>query len=291
MMQTRTLGGVGLVALLLSACSDTGQARARVPLYLAGTDIEEAQGAGDVAITLERAALAFGPLYLCAGHQAGQYCERARLEWLESAVVDLLDPEPYHAGELVGVTGAVRSYMFDLGFASLLTLGQPLAMPATEDLGGVSLRVEGIARTESVDLPFTVALVVAQEVATELGVPVVRKQTTEVFAHEVGEDEPGLVIRFDPSSWLSGVDFSGFVEDAECAAAGTAVVCAQTVEQRCAPDGSVAQSRDCAETGEVCLRGQGCAERLWIEHGTPGASGIVSTVVAGTRPSFDFRGP
>ncbi|MGB0680553.1 MAG: hypothetical protein ACPGUV_12905, partial [Polyangiales bacterium] len=67
-----------LVALCVfgASCIDTGQNRARVPLFVAGSDSSEAVLAkGGVPITIDRADLAFGPLYLCAGVSAGDLCD------------------------------------------------------------------------------------------------------------------------------------------------------------------------------------------------------------------------
>ena len=80
---------------------------------------------GDVSVTIDRADLAFGPLYLCAGATAGDLCDTARFEWLDSAVVDTTLSDPVKVGELSGVTGTVRSWMYDLGLSSQLTREAP----------------------------------------------------------------------------------------------------------------------------------------------------------------------
>lgn len=208
----RTLAGIALA--LLVGCADTGRDEVRVPLYLAGTDVSEPfTSDGGVEIMLTRADLAFGPLYLCAGFQAGELCDTARLEWLDAAVVNAADAEPRLSGELTGASGFVLSYMYDLGLPSLLTRESPLVMPAAEELGGVSLRIEGIADVAGTKLPFGAGVPIRQALETELGVPVVRKGEKERFEHEVNAGEQGLLVRFDPRPWIRNVDFSGLAGD------------------------------------------------------------------------------
>lgn len=195
---------------ILSGCADTGRDEVRVPLYLGGTDVSAPfTAAGGVEIALARADLAFGPLYLCAGYQAGALCDTARLEWLDAAVVNAMDPEPRVAGELTGASGLVLSYMYDLGFASLLTRETPLALPAAETLGSVSLRIEGTAEVAGTKVPFAAGVPIRQELETEIGVPVVRKSDNERFERDVRPGDPGLFVRFDPRPWIRSVDFRG----------------------------------------------------------------------------------
>jgi hypothetical protein len=210
--------GLLLIALALSSgCTDTEQDRVSVPLYVAGVDVSEPfMAVGDVAVTLERAELAFGPLYLCAGATAGDLCDTARLEWLDAVVVDTTSPIPVRAGELAGVTGPVRSWMYDLGISSQLTRSEPFVLDAARQLGDVSFRVEGWAHVRGARVPFSAAVPVQQTATTELGVPVVRKSTSESFAREVTADDLGLVVRFDPGSWIRSIDFRSYVEDEAC---------------------------------------------------------------------------
>jgi hypothetical protein len=209
-----------LSVLVLAAvgCNDTGQRRVRFDLSLAGTDpgaIVLASGATE--LRLERAQLAFGPLYLCAGRQAGETCETARAEWLGSAVIDLLDPEPARAGELQAVTGEVDSYMYDLGLSSVLTHAEPLTLAAAEQLGGASLWLEGQAQVEAGPTRFTLHLPIAQSGETELGVPVVRSSAGDRFQHEIDEDVQSLELRFDVRPLLAGCDFeAACAERSEC---------------------------------------------------------------------------
>ena len=204
---------LGLVCLALGACADTGGSDVAFPLYLSGRDVTQPFDAtGNVPVVLDRADLAFGPLYLCAGSRAGQSCETARLEWLGSAVVVGTSPEPQFAGELGGVSGPVRSFMYELGITSLLTTTEPLVLPAAEELGGVSLVVEGSADVDGAAFAFRADVRVAQGLTTEIGVPVVLGSSGDVFGHEVTESERGLLIEFDPRAWVRGVDFRALAE-------------------------------------------------------------------------------
>jgi hypothetical protein len=207
------------LALALGACVDTGQTRVAVPLYLAGSELSSPlTAAGGIALEIEQAELAFGPLYLCAGNTAGELCDTARLEWLGSSVIDLTRETPELAGELNGVTGTVRSFMYDLGISAQLTRDQPYVLDAARMLDGASFRVSGTAERDGRRIAFSAQLPIQQTDGTEPGVPVIRKSVNERFAHEVGPDEPGVLLRFD-ASWLSSLNLRSYFDDEACAAA------------------------------------------------------------------------
>lgn len=289
----RRVASLGLCVLALAlACVDVGPAEIEVPLSLAGTQIEGAIAGQDGAeIELDRAELAFGPIYLCAGTQAGELCETARLEWLDAIAFDVLDSNPVEAGTLRGREGTVRSWMFDLGLVSLLTQEDPLILPAAEQLGDASLRLEGRASVDGVVIPFSVALAVQPEEGTELGVPVIRKSGSESFDHEVEAGEAGLLIRFDAGPWVTEIDFAGLLEDGVCAPAGAERVCAGQVEQRCDVDGNLIESRDCAALEQVCVRALGCVAEIEFAADSQGYRAVRNQVVAGPRPAFEWGTP
>jgi hypothetical protein len=280
---------LALLVLGVLGCVDVGAGQVSVPLHVAGTAIAEPIVGHDGAlIDLDRAELAFGPIYLCAGAQAGSLCETARLEWLDAVVVDVLDPAAVEAGELRGVEGTVRSWMFDLGLVSLLTQNQPLIMAAAAELGGVSLRLEGRARLGELELPFAMAVIVAQDEQTEAGVPVIRKSTSDAFNHDVRAGEPGLLVRFDAGPWVTQIDFGSLLEDRECAPAGPAVVCAGQLEHGCDDQGQVVATRDCAEFGQVCVRERGCVDHIEFSTDSQGYRAVRNQVAAGPRPRFEW---
>lgn len=207
-------------ATLLSglACSSSPQDFVELPLVVRGTNVQEVEAGDDVALSLTRADVAFGPLYVCAGAQAGDHCDTARLEWRESAVVDTLNEDATEIGMLAGVTGEVRSWMFDYGITSLLTQSEPQILHAARELGDVSLVVEGVATLSGTEVPFVIETVVQQTNETERGVPVVRKSTSDVFGGEVTENTASLEVVFDPAAWLVALrrtDFEALALDCE----------------------------------------------------------------------------
>lgn len=222
-----------LFACALAGCGDVGQSQAEVPVYVSGTELASPIAAvGEVMLAIDRAELAFGPLYLCAGAQAGELCDAARLEWLGSVRIDLKDHEPRRAGTLSGTTGRVRSWMYDLGISSQLTHSDPFILDAARELGGASLVVEGRASQGGSEVPFVVGVIVQQGADVERGVPVVRKGTGDAFNHDVTGSEPGLWVRFDASAWLSKLDLRAELADSACVALGD---CSEPL--RLAPDG------------------------------------------------------
>lgn len=279
---------LALITVVAAGCAETGQDRTSVPLFVAGTNVTEpVVAAFDVPVTIDRADLAFGPLYLCAGATAGDLCDTARLEWLETVVVDTTLDEPARAGELSGVTGTVRSWMYDLGISSQLTRTEPFILDAASQLGGASLVLEGRAVVDGIEVPFTASVRIQQTDDTELGVPVVRKSTSESFFRDVGSDESALLLRFDPSAWVRGIDFRPYVSHASCTSGGPTLACDGALERTC--DGETELStRDCTALGNVCIAGTGCRERLSIDAESEAYRSLRNALVSGGRPSFNW---
>jgi hypothetical protein len=244
---------VCLLAAWLCACGESAQQRAEVPLLLAGTEAASFETNLAVPVTLTRAELAFGPLYLCSGAQAGELCETARLEWRDSAVVDCLDSRSTEVGALVGVTGPVRSFMYDLGFSSVLTRDEPLELDAARELGGVSLRVEGRFTRNGEEHEFRAGVAVRQGAEVERGIPVVRKSLDDEFEHDVNGDESALLVRFDARPWVTAVDFEALFAE----------LC---------PDPS-----------------DGCPDPLVLDETTESYRAFAFAVGAGERPEFDWE--
>lgn len=196
-------------------CVDTQQDRVVVPLRAAGSDVparfETSRG---VSVALDRADLAFGPFYLCASTEAGEACDTARAEWLGSAVIDTLDPAPFDVGELSAVNGPYRSFMYDLGIVSLLTRNDAVVFDAAEQLGDVSVVLEGRVDLGSGDVPFSIALPIARTADNEQGVPVVRVRAEPSMHHEITPADTALQVRFDPRPWVTSIDFTSLCADA-----------------------------------------------------------------------------
>jgi len=210
---------IAIVCCLLStACVDTGATRTDIALSVAGTEVDAPFIVDtDWQVSLDSADLAFGPLWLCAGTQAGELCDTARAEWLDSVVIDALDPATKSAGMLDGLTGRVHSWMFDLGIVSLLTQQQPVQLDAASALGGNSVRLSGTATRGTDVIAFDVELRVQQEEDTEQGVAVVRSASAAAFDHELTGSGEALTVRFDPRPWLDAVDFDQFCDATGCA--------------------------------------------------------------------------
>lgn len=206
-----------ICSCMLSSCLDTGLDDVRIPLRLAGTTLDAPFPVrGGWQVELERAELAFGPLTLCAGARPGGFCDTARAEWLDSAVVDVLSTEPSHVGELRGSGGTVRSSMYDLGIVSLLTEGQPLVLPAAEALGGNSVRLAGRAARDGAAIRFTAQVRIGETDGMASGFPAIRLASTPDQVRELGEPGLALSVRFDARPWLENVDFDGLLASDEC---------------------------------------------------------------------------
>ena len=241
----------------------------------------------DIPVQIDRADLAFGPLYLCAGANAGDLCDTARVEWLGTSIIDTTNAEPTQVGELVGVTGMVRSWMYDLGISSQLTRKDPYVLDAARELGSVSLVLEGRADVDGLVIPFTASVPIQQTVDTELGVPVVRKSTSDEFLHDILPNESGLLVRFDPAVWVRGIDFGVYVASEPCTENGPSTLCDREYELSCDSDIELSR-RDCSALGQVCLPDQGCSERLRIEDNNSAYRSIRNALTSGQRPTFNW---
>ncbi len=278
---------VALTLALVAGCIDTGAEPVAIPLSLAGT----AAGApvparGGVPVTLERADLAFGPLTLCAGFQAGDGCDSALAEWTDGAVIDVLDPTPMGVGELTGISGSARSYMYDLAYVSLLTTTDPLPLPAADSLGGASYVLEGTAEVDGVALPFAASAVLAQDASVERGIPIVRSGASDEFALELDSATAPLTLRFDASAWVADIDFSTLVQTESCAV-GVDRVCDGQRALRCGAAGAVLEETDCAAAGQVCQPNVGCVDRIELAAGSQALSAIRAALLSRARPSFE----
>jgi hypothetical protein len=205
------------LSLSQSACIDTGADTVSIPLWVAGTSSDAPfAGRNDWLIELQSAELAFGPLVLCAGATAGELCEPAHAEWLDSVVVDVLDERPKRAGEVIGFGGRVRSWMFDLGIVGLLTQDEPVQLEAARTLAGNSVRLVGTASKGEWTLTFDAAFPIQQDETTQRGVPVVQKSTTQRFSFDLSTTGAALRVRFDARPWLASVDFDSAVAALSC---------------------------------------------------------------------------
>ena len=272
-------------------CSSTGQDAVSLPLFVMGTNSSEPiMTRSNTEILLDRADLAFGPLYLCSGVNAGDLCDVARLEWLDSVIVNTLDTKRQAVGNLNGVTGQVLSWMYDLGISSQLTRNDPFILTAAEELGGYSLIIEGRAVMDEIEIPFTASIRLQQTDDTELGVPIIRKSLSDQFNKDVTLNDKDLTIQFNPADWISGLNFSPYVTRKECSVEGPEIICNGTQEFSC--DGEqVNTQRDCSDMGQICLPKQGCADRLVIEPDSEPYRALRNANFSGVRPKFIWNSP
>lgn len=248
---------------LVTACTADAQKQVSIPLIATSSGLQAPiQASGGVTLQINKAQLAFGPLYLCAGYNAGDHCDLARLEWLDSIVLDLQRPNTVTLGQLDGVDGTVRSWMYDMGISSQLTDKNPVMLKAAKTLNGNSVVIEGTATHNNRSLPFVANIVVSQYEKTEFGIPVVRKRIDERFEHRVTGDEGALQLSFDPRLWLEGLDLSPYFADQSCAPDAPSILCQGSVQLQCSQDGQEMGRKDCAAQGMVCQSKRGCVSAI-----------------------------
>lgn len=193
-----SLRSATLLLLCVAACGATGEPAFQAPLRARGAASEVTVGAWTV--TLERADVGLGPLYLCATAAASsELCATAAAEFAAVAAVDLTDPEPQPLGELDVLPGQVRSAMLDYGVTWLKTQAKPGAQEGAP--GGRAARFAGMAVSGDMSFEFTADLDV---------VPVLRgSRTVEGLRIGPFDLEPGgaLDVTIDAAAWWAGVDF------------------------------------------------------------------------------------
>ena len=309
--------------LSVTSCIDTGADQLRIPLYVSGIALENfgtltqqpmSEDADVPAIELDsgqyllidQAKLAFGSLYLCAGTSAGDLCDTARAEWLDSVVIDLLDEQIMSAGELIGHSGIVRSWMFDLGLSSLLTHRTPYELEAAQELNGASLVLNGRVRnkmnqdetntTDGIEeFPFSISVKIQQSEDTELGVPVIRKSNSESFEHDLTKGDSSLLIRFPLASWLRNLKFSSYFRTIDQACEGGnpdqvqtdyKLSCLGTIEQTCNLNTGEVETRDCSNFSQHCLPNYGCVDELKITSDSEQYRTVRNAILIEGRPDF-----
>lgn len=212
----RQLSLLVLGLALSSSCVDTGTVVTDVELRLRGTRTEAFQGRDGWTVELTAARLAFGPLSLCPGNSAGAFCNTARGEWLDSAVVDALDEMSHGVGDLVATSGPVHSWMYDYGLVSLLTRPDLYVTDAARELGNHSVDIVGCAQRQQQRVCFQIRTDVSQSDDTEKGVPVVRVNDVDEIDNLASAER--LTLTFDAREWVGGIDFQRMAADSACEA-------------------------------------------------------------------------
>lgn len=188
------------VLSMTPGCVESGRTRVSIPVHGAGVGARTFVS-GDYMVTLDDARIAWGPAYFCTTPFADvDLCPTALAEVRSAATIDVLDDTPQLIGELRGISGTMRSAMFDYGITWLL--------PATEaapDVGAVdgahSVHLAGSASRAGVITRFVIdvdMLPSSSGVSAAHGVPAV---------HVLSERPDALVVRFDPSAILAAADF------------------------------------------------------------------------------------
>jgi len=222
-----------------TGCVDTGVEPVELPVLAAGVSAEPFEARDRWVVTLERADLAFGPLYLCTAANAGDLCETAQAEMLDGVVLDLLDPEPHEVGRLVGLGGVVRSVMHDYGVTWELTGMAPESHVDDASMQGRSFVVEGVAERGEERVRFQGAIAVTPIRAGSL---VVRRTLSAGEVTDL-EGAQALTLSVDPRAWLGGVRFEELGADGnieEGSQAWRAIVAGMTAQSR----PGIAWSRD-----------------------------------------------
>lgn len=186
-------------------CADTGGGQVAFDLQAEGATANEFE-VGAWTLRLSEARLVFGPLWLCAAQGEQASCETARAEFLDAAVVDLLDPQTQALGTMTGSEGFVGTYWFDYGVVSLLGQDEPLVLPAAAQTGG-SVFIAGVAQSADAQVAFEATVTLSQSAnGVENGVPVVRRASEEI-RHVLDANTRSLLLRFDAAQIVQGIDF------------------------------------------------------------------------------------
>ncbi|MET0286464.1 MAG: hypothetical protein ABW352_18425 [Polyangiales bacterium] len=184
--------------LLLVACGDTGQEHVDLPLTASGTAPRTVMS-GMATVTLTRADVAFGPLYVCASESGrAELCSVAAGEFLGTVAVRALDPAPQPLGELNATTNTIRSGLFDYGISWLLTETQSRPNPGA--IEGHSAILEGTLTRGAQSARFRVTLDAEPRMAGDLAV------NGQVTRFALDGPDHALNIGFDPHYWVDNLD-------------------------------------------------------------------------------------
>jgi hypothetical protein len=197
----RRLAIFAVLLASLSGCVDRGRIRVSIPVHGAGTGTRTFD-VGDANIVLDDARIAWGPAYFCTTPFADvDLCPTALAEVRSAATVDALDATPQMIGELDGITGTVRSAMFDYGITWLLPAAAAQVDPGAVD-GSHSAHFAGSATRSGVTRRFVIDVDMiprSSGVSAAHGVPTM---------HVIASSSEALVVRFDPTAIFAGADFA-----------------------------------------------------------------------------------
>lgn len=189
-----------VLALLLLGCGQTQQRFVSFPVHAAGTGESTFTSDEGWSVTIERADLGFGPLYLCATTFADiDVCPQAEAEMLVSGTVDATDDSPQMIGDARAITATVRSAMYDHGRSWAIAAADPAPNPGAPSGHSAVFVVRATRGPETL------------EVRAEVDIDPRNAAEPAVFGARTGEHaitgEEALVVRFDPAAWWRRVSF------------------------------------------------------------------------------------
>ena len=197
---------VALAVFSLCGCEDAGRARIEVLLEGAGTGDVTLSG-GEAALTLTRADVSFGPIYFCASEgAAAELCGAALLEHTETETLEALSSAPESLGKLRGITGSVRSALYDYGISWLATSQSP--EPNAGSAQRHSAVLEGVIESAGQRVEFL----------AEIDVPPRSRGTLAMNGqparHELTEHTKRLRVVANPVRWFERVDLDALLASA-----------------------------------------------------------------------------
>ncbi len=201
-----------LFIVLLAGCGDTGQGSIEHPAVAIGTAARAIE-VGDYRVQLDVARVGFGPVTFCASRApSDDLCSAAVAELAHVAPIDALSPLPQPLGRVQGFVGSVRSAGFGYGITWLNTQSAPTPAAAAPERHSAHLEGTATNKTTMASFRFVADVDVlplnqGQHAVTALGLNA-----------SIDEKTTRLEVQFDPSLWVTQIDF------AELAASGAATV-------------------------------------------------------------------
>lgn len=182
-----------------TACLEAPQSRVEYSA-VAVTTGHRTIAVGSWDVTLDRAAVAFGPAYFCAAASGSStLCATALGEVASTVQIDALAAGPTPLGRVTGFTGHIESVSYDLGILWLDTQQQPNVSTAAP--GGHSLELSGTATKGGVRVPFVARVDVVPQFQGQ------RAVATAPAVGDVDSSDVVLEVHLDPVRWLAQIDF------------------------------------------------------------------------------------
>ena len=163
----------------------------------------------------------------------------------------------------------------------------PFVLEAAQRLNA-SIVIEGEAMLNEQTVPFTAAIPIQQNDDTELGVPVIRKSSSELFSYVINAEQKGLLIQFDVEDLIDSLDLSIFFNQSGCDNREVSISCEGDFAIQCMDESSSEVNENCADTGQECIPNFGCANSLVIEASTQAYRALRNALFVNVRPTFTW---